>query len=110
MGAARSFALKFSDPDFIDILKVVRPQTCSRGCCGICCQSPIMHVELPPGNRVAYITEKYVFIHYDYSLKYEAFSPTVRSKYVNSGTDTIKATSSPKYHLGKTDKQKQTAA
>lgn len=58
MGAARSFALKFSDPDFIDILKVVRPQTCSRGCCGICCQLPIMHIENPPGKRVAYIKEK----------------------------------------------------
>ena len=58
MGAGRSFALKFSDPDNIDILKVVRPQTCSRGCCGICCHSPILFVENPPGNRVAYITEK----------------------------------------------------
>lgn len=58
MGAARSFALKFSDSDFIDILKVVRPQTCSRGCCGICCQLPILHIENPPGTRVAYIKEK----------------------------------------------------
>ena len=60
MGAARSFALKFSDQDYIDIMKVVRPQTCSRGCCGVCCELPIMYVENPPGNRIAYITEKYV--------------------------------------------------
>lgn len=63
MGAARSFALKFSDSDSIDVMKVVRPQTCSRGCCGVCCQLPIMHVENPPGIRIAYICETYVKVY-----------------------------------------------
>ncbi|XP_052805458.1 phospholipid scramblase 1-like [Mya arenaria] len=58
MGAARSFALKFSDDDLVDVLKVNRTQTCSRGCCGICCSLPVLEVQSPPGTILAAIHER----------------------------------------------------
>ncbi|XP_060567254.1 phospholipid scramblase 3-like [Ruditapes philippinarum] len=58
MGAARGFALKFSDDDMFDIIKVVRPQTCSRGSCGICCTLPTLEVQTPPGSTVGTIKER----------------------------------------------------
>jgi hypothetical protein len=59
MGAARGFALKFSDDDMFDIIKVVRPQTCSRGSCGVCCTLPTLEVQTPPGSTVGTIKERY---------------------------------------------------
>ncbi|XP_045207490.2 phospholipid scramblase 3-like [Mercenaria mercenaria] len=58
MGAARGFSLKFSDDEMIDIIKVVRPQTCSRGSCGICCTLPTLDVQTPPGSTVGTIIER----------------------------------------------------
>lgn len=58
MGAARGFALKFSDDEMFDVIKVLRPQTCSRGSCGVCCTLPTLDVQTPPGVTVGTITER----------------------------------------------------
>ncbi|KAL4228700.1 hypothetical protein ACF0H5_011743 [Mactra antiquata] len=60
MGAARGLTLKFSDSDMIDVIKVIRPQTCSRGClcCCCCCALPTLDIQSPPGVSVASVTER----------------------------------------------------
>ena len=60
MGAARSFALKVTDTDGFDDIRLVRPQTCSRGCCGVCCVLPSLEVQSPPGQAVSVIRERYM--------------------------------------------------
>lgn len=58
MGSGRGFTLKFTDSDMRDVLRLVRPQTCSRGSCGVCCTLPSLDVQSPPGVSIATVTER----------------------------------------------------